>query len=578
MSFQRLKQRMEETHGTFLELVRHFFARMFDSDLVTDPDQYRTFLIGVMSAICAMATYAPITSFRKYVDLTYGGFYDLYHRTAMTERFLYILMPMLLVGFVTTLHWQSLFPSSRDYLILMPLPITRLKMFSAKLVSLGIFVLLFSIAFNLFPSFFLPVVQDSIFVLHPTGIGQMVMHGVASIGGGVFVFFTMVTVQGLLMNLLGKSLYPRVSLLVQAGLLLSLMVLLPQVFAISGMYRTEKIPLDVQRWLPPFWFHGIYEVAIGRPEPHFAEFARMGWLALIGSVVSTVLVYGLTYVRQASAAAENENKLPFSGAENLARWAFRKLKPREEEMAVLSFVLKTLARSRQHKLVLSVYLGLGTAILATLYLGDYYGSTNRRIELLQAERLHTAMSAALVVSFFLLSGLRVVFSIPVSLESNWIFRMLESEQRVLWLDAVVKAYYVLGILPVLLTAPLFLAPLMGWEYVPGHLVICVLLVMILVELMLFEWQKVPFVCSYFPGKKNVALMIVVYWTAFGAFAFSTATFEIWCMREFSRWLIMLGLLIAVYGKLREIRRESWGAFPLHYEDMGEELVTQLRIS
>ncbi|HUQ94113.1 MAG TPA: hypothetical protein VM120_20700, partial [Bryobacteraceae bacterium] len=55
---------------------------------------------------------------------------------------------------------------------------------------------------------------------------------------------------------------------------------------------------------------------------------------------------------------------------------------------------------------------------------------------------------------------------------------------------------------------------MGWGAVPAHLVVCVLLSVILVEVMLWEWQKVPFVCSYLPGKKNVSVLFVAYWMAF----------------------------------------------------------------
>ncbi|HUQ92080.1 MAG TPA: hypothetical protein VM120_10405, partial [Bryobacteraceae bacterium] len=76
----------------------------------------------------------------------------LYHIHAMSDGLTYTIFPMLLVGFVTALLWQQLFPENRDYLILIPLPLSRLQMFAAKFSALTVFIGLFVTACNLFPS------------------------------------------------------------------------------------------------------------------------------------------------------------------------------------------------------------------------------------------------------------------------------------------------------------------------------------------------------------------------------------------------------------------------------------------
>jgi hypothetical protein len=43
-----MKKWLRETHGPFLELLRHFLRRLFDSDLVTAPGQATGVLIGAI--------------------------------------------------------------------------------------------------------------------------------------------------------------------------------------------------------------------------------------------------------------------------------------------------------------------------------------------------------------------------------------------------------------------------------------------------------------------------------------------------------------------------------------------------
>ncbi|HUQ92079.1 MAG TPA: hypothetical protein VM120_10400 [Bryobacteraceae bacterium] len=46
-----MREWLRDTHGTFFELVRHFFLRLFDTDLITTPGQLQALMIGILSAI-----------------------------------------------------------------------------------------------------------------------------------------------------------------------------------------------------------------------------------------------------------------------------------------------------------------------------------------------------------------------------------------------------------------------------------------------------------------------------------------------------------------------------------------------
>lgn len=579
MRFERERAWIAETHGAYFELTRHFFLRLFDTDMVTTPGQLQAVIIGILAAICSATMYLPISMFRKYVDLTYGGFYVAYHQHAMADRLMFVLIPMVLTGFLGALLWNSLFPSDKDYLVLMPLPISRLQMFAAKLTSVTLFVCLFVAAVSLFPSTILPMVQDSKFALMPLGLRQIMGQVVAALSGSLFIFLALVGIQGLLMNLLGKWLFPRVSLLFQSALVLFLLTLMPQVFTIAAFYRTGRVSSAVELLAPPFWFHAISEVASGRPEPKFQELALRGLLALIIALVSTLASYAISYYRQASSNSESDQHSTLGWLESVCRLGLRLLRRPIEEAAIVSFILKTLARSRQHKLLLSAYFGVGLAILINSYLGlAFDGRVYRRVEARQEDVLLTAISAPLVLSFFFLSGVRVVFSLPVAIQANWIFRMLEDDRRGRWLDGVETALYVLALTPVVVIAPVFLVPVLGWGSVPIHLMVCVLLTLILVEIILWEWQKVPFVCSYLPGKQNIALTFVAYWMAFGVYAYTTATFELWCLREPVRLLMLVGLLLAAFAKIRMGRKDPWGKLALKFEDEIEPVVATLGLT
>src|SRR5207253_222467 len=57
-------------------------------------------------------------------------------------------LAMAVAGLVTLLEWDALFPDRKDYLNLMPLPVTARDLFAAKLAALAGFLSLFTLAAN----------------------------------------------------------------------------------------------------------------------------------------------------------------------------------------------------------------------------------------------------------------------------------------------------------------------------------------------------------------------------------------------------------------------------------------------
>jgi hypothetical protein len=102
--------------------------------------------------------------------------------------------------------------------------------------------------------------------------------------------------------------------------------------------------------------------------------------------------------------------------------------------------------------------------------------------------------------------------------------------------------------------------------------------MLLVELVISNWRRIPFTCSYIPGKRQVAetvllaLMTYVFFTGFGRalFAFSRA--------HPSRFLIALGFLLTAVAAVRRYRLNSWGHAPLMFDDDPPEMAQPIRLS
>ncbi|MBK5290145.1 MAG: hypothetical protein JJE04_00435, partial [Acidobacteriia bacterium] len=50
---EKARQWLEETHSARFELLRHFFARFFDSDLVSTPGQWRVVAAGTGAVLAS---------------------------------------------------------------------------------------------------------------------------------------------------------------------------------------------------------------------------------------------------------------------------------------------------------------------------------------------------------------------------------------------------------------------------------------------------------------------------------------------------------------------------------------------
>jgi predicted permease len=504
----------EETHGTLLELLRHFLARFFDSELVATPGEWARVAAGLVAILCcSWMLLARLFGF-KYGKLRALGLLDRFEAEAVNDQVTLSALAMCLTALFTVLLWQSLYPTLRDYLALASLPVRPGEIFVAKLGALAL-------AFTGF-ALLLTLPTAAVF-WGTTGHNAFVDFFSAC----VFTFFALLALQGLMLNCLPTAWYERASVWMQALLATAAVAMFP-----------------LLSWIAPVLLS-----------------ARLGAFTRLASPVAfaaAMLLYLLSYHRYRRLLLE----APLTRAGDRRDWfawaldAFVK-DPREQ--AALGFLWKTISRSRVHRLALLAYLGLGIAwtlkSVTEILHSDPASNANRFV----------VATGPLTVALCLLLGLRYLFSLPVELRANWMFRIAEREGRMAWLNAVER--FVLGVAmpPILLLGAAMVAQAEGIPTALGWIVLAFTLAGIVFERLFRDWRKLPFTCSYLPGKRPVIYTLVLYLWVVPAL-FPVALIVFYAATNPASFLIVLGIEAAIWWRFRRLRMMRWGLAALEYEE------------
>jgi hypothetical protein len=482
----------------FRVLYRVFWMRVIDLELLSaDADPTR--LAQQFATI-----FITVSVFSALPVLLSGG-----HRLSLNGRWtaehFFIETTMTVAGLIAVLNWDCAFPDRRDVLALAPLPVRASTLLLAKVSALFAAPCLAVIAFNL-PS---GVAWPLVFISGDGGMFGALRAWPAYwitifVAGGFFVF-TVLAVQGLAANLLPRQQFLRLSAFLQAGtlcLLLSVYFLEPSLESPAALTAPENQRLLA--WLPSYWFLGLFQQLNGSMHPALAPLAQRAWSGLAGSALGAGAALLLSYLRMLPRIVEQPDILP--GART-GPWS-----PRFGDSlrgAITSFTLRTLLRSRQHRMILSFYLGIGLAIVV-----GYVKTPRGGLGPAKTGIDITFLLASILMMILTILALRVVAAIPISLPANWIIRVTQVRPAPHYQRAVRFAWFVLGVTPVLLILAGSLLAVYPWRPVLGHLVTMLLLGMLLVELCLYTFQKIPFTCSYLPGKANIHF---VFWACLMVF-------------------------------------------------------------
>ncbi len=552
----RLRQWLDATHGTRFELVRHFLLRFFESDLVTTPGEWMKTVAGGAGVLISLCILMVPTFVHRYGCLQQGApslfcpavadYRAQYLHLVRADTLWLIGLAMCVTALLTAIQWQSLFPTLRDCLALAAFPVSALEIFWSKLTAVTVAFAAFVLAMNWVPSMLFARIIAGRWQEHAVGT-QAVATFAAATAGCVFVFFGMLALQGLLLNLLPPRWFERVSIYAQAILFTANVAALPFLWSQTSA-----------AWWPPNWFLGLWSAILGSA----AQGARYALYATILAPVLAVVTYLVSYHRYRRLLIETPVD---RRRKTIACPTFTWLTLRDpREQAMFSFLWKTLTRSRIHRLVLQVCAGL--AIAWMIGSGD-----------LGSAGAVPVVLVPLAVSVFFIAGLRYLFSLPSELRANWIFQTAENEGRLSWLCAVDRFVVGCVLIPVYAcTVPAAIA-VFGWFRAARVTVLGFFLALLVFEFLFRDWRKAPFTCSYLPGKRPLAQVLVVGLGALSYLGAATAAVHAFA----AGWVTFAAAFPLLYGAWRwmhKTRTESWPETALVYDDLPEPAVSSLNIA
>jgi hypothetical protein len=506
-------------HQTRL-LARAFFARLFESDLMPDGlPQVQLVIWGMLLAATPTTAYAvmrPIRYARAQFTMPLAPEFD-------ADRLILITLSMIAIGVVGLVIWDGVFPDRRDVRVLGVLPIPTHRFVLARLASLGRVCVLFATP--------LCLLQSLVFGLTVTGYGAPIsrIHGITAHFAAValacaFVFCALITAQCLLLLVFGRRAAQAASVTFQvlfAVGLVQLLFFLPELGRILRAGGRSHEGLSTLAALPPTWFFGLYEQLALTAGANSSALGRLAIQLTIGSAISAIGLYALSYDRLSQRALEGVAPRASASLFRRAVGSRRIGVSRPVTDAVRAFTIRTLFRSRTHRMMFAVYGGFALAFILSSAVSI-------------ALRNHGAgfwqpgiamMSMPLVAQFLLLIAIRAIVAIPSEPQARWVFRACEPADRHRAVSGARDAMVLLVVLPT--TAFALLQGLVFWRIgaALSHAAFVFVLGWLLAEILISRTGKLPFACTYFPGNSRIFALWPLYLLAFFVYTVAFAAID-----------------------------------------------------
>ncbi len=327
-------------------------------------------------------------------------------------------------------------------------------------------------------------------------IRLFLVYWLTMLAAGAFIYCSVLGLQGLAAQLLPRQWFLRVSSFLQ----MAVFCLLVSVYFLQPMLAQPNLfeihSTGPPGWSPSYWFLGLFQQLNGSPA--MASLAARAWIGLAIAGSATAAAYGLCYFRSLRKIIEEPDIMPGSRRE---RWlpSFGT----SLETAIVQFSIRTLLRSRQHRMILAFYLGIGFAVTVLLLKSPIAREISNTTA---SDPWHEVsvplLAASLILMGFWVVGMRAVFSLPLDLPANWIFRMMPLRAGSNCVAAMRRSLWVLSVGPAWGSSAVVFLTLWPWRAALGHLILLGLVGVTVAEFCLQGDQKIPFTCSWLPGKSN----------------------------------------------------------------------------
>jgi hypothetical protein len=304
---------------------------------------------------------------------------------------------------------------------------------------------------------------------------------------------------------------------------------------------------------------GMFQQLKGSPA--LGDLAGRAWLALAAVVSAAACIYSAAYFRMLRKIVEMPDIVAGSrGGLWLPRFG------NDFHTAVGQFSARALARSRRHRTISALYAGLGLAV--AMY---FLNLPTEKSEAAAGPVSANLLGASFAVMLLAIIGMRIAFAMPLDLQANWSFRIAPARGGLNCLVARRRATLVLGFLPVWIGFGAALFSLWPWKAAAEHWLALGLVGAIAAEICVYRLQRIPFTCSYMPGKTNIHLTLLFSVLVLVGLLQLCATYERAAMDSNAAFLLLLAGLMATLLVLRWRSRSGLdsGNSGIEYEDEGE---------
>ncbi len=572
----------------FSLLVRHFLERFFNHETAS-PDgdakarlvlvAFATGLPGFMVALYLWPIYHHVIVYPQdhpFIDVPVPYWLQVNH------HFFFVLYSFVALGIVTVFEWDMFFPDLLDIAVLTPLPIQDRRLFLARVSAIAILVVGFLLDANILAPLILPAVMDP-----PNPLRFLAGHLSAVAGSGLFSATFILSLQGILLSVLGERLFRRLSLLIQSlsiAVLLMLLLLLPVL--------SRAVPVLLQSgsaytlWFPPFWFLGIYQRLIEGPSalPIYAKLAHTGCVALLLTAGLSALAYPIAYLRKVRRLVEGAS----------TRVARNRLDPPLHALlhatlirppvrrAVFHFISQTLLRVPRYRIYVVFYGGIGVSVVAAAILR--LTVVHRQVAVgISPDGMRAAIG---IMSFWIIAGLRMAFVSPGNQQGNWVFRIVHGKpphfpsamEELLAARVWVLLWALIVTFAVCFAFRAFApAQLLTWPATASQLLIAAGMCLLLTDIFFLNVKIVAFTGEPAREQSSLAILMLKYFAFIPAAVWLPLISERWIEINVLHFMIAVAAIgaahLALRGRLRRIVQEHCSGPTL--EDGEEEFPMKL---
>jgi hypothetical protein len=543
----------------FATLLRVFIGRVFHGGGDSGASEMDVAL-GVILILLAMpGVLVSLLLFEKYGSLIRwmrgDGLFNPFIATIPDEYF-FIVLSMVVTGAAAVWRWDALFLDRRDYSNIVPLPVSLRRIFLGNFAAILLLAIAVTVDVNAASFVLFPVAvvgsQASLGVFLQFTAG----HAATVILASVFSFFAVFAVIGLLMAILPYALFRRISLYVRFLIALFFLALLATDFAVTSflaqLTRTSKPAVNL---LPPVWFLGLGQTFWGNGRnPYFAAMTRTALFALGISLAIAMLSYTLSFRRSFIRIPETAEAgpLPRSQFHLLPTDLFDRTILRDPpQRACFHFITRTLFRSEAHLQLVSAFTAMALVVSAQSVASAFRAHAAVHLRSPSEDLL----SIPFILSFCVVVGIRLTFEIPYDLRANWVFALWIDPDTLQTRTIARKILLTFSLVPLIPICFVGSWILWGVNAALLHTAVFAACTVVLIELLLVHFRKIPFTCSYPPFQSHSALIFVVYLFGFVLFTAYLPELELWSLADPWRAIVFIPLVAIILLGIHFYRKQ-----------------------